>query len=124
MADTDPITNDQDYIDSRDVIARIDYLEGQEELDEDEREELTKLGELTEEAGGASDWQYGEQLIRDSYFEDYAEEMADGIGAVPTAPDGSVQWPLMHIDWKAAAESLQMDYTEIDFDGVTYWIRW
>lgn len=90
MANPDPVGNDQDYIDSRDVIARIEYLKGQEELDEDEREELTKLSELTEEAGGASDWQHGEGLIRDSYFQTYAEELADDIGAVPTERNGSV----------------------------------
>jgi len=27
------------------------------------------------------------------------------------------------IDWKAAARDLQVDYTEVDFDGVSYWIR-
>ena len=32
-------------------------------------------------------------------------------------------WPNNHLDWKAAAEELQLDYTEVDFDGVTYWTR-
>ena len=26
-------------------------------------------------------------------------------------------------DWERATRELQMDYTEVDFDGVTYWIR-
>ena len=27
------------------------------------------------------------------------------------------------IDWAQAARELRMDYTSVDFDGVTYWIR-
>lgn len=28
-----------------------------------------------------------------------------------------------YIDWKRAAEALQSDYTSVEFDGVTYWVR-
>jgi hypothetical protein len=27
------------------------------------------------------------------------------------------------IDWNEAASELQMDYTAVEFDGVTYWVR-
>jgi hypothetical protein len=27
------------------------------------------------------------------------------------------------IDWDQAARELQVDYFDVDFDGVTYWIR-
>ena len=57
-------------------------------------------------------------LIADSYFEDYAMEYADEIGAI----DSSARWPLAHIDWKAAAEELQSDYTSITFDDCDYWM--
>ena len=30
---------------------------------------------------------------------------------------------IARIDWAQAAHELQMDYTSVDFDGVTYWIR-
>lgn len=36
---------------------------------------------------------------------------------------GATEWPLRHIDWDAAAEELKQDYTSVEFDGVTYWIR-
>lgn len=112
------ITNAEDVIDSRDVIARIEWLEDTE--DEDEKEELATLKALQEEAEGyAPDWQYGAGLIRDSYFEDHARQLADEIGAV----DSDAGWPNNCIDWKKAAEELQQDYTEVDFDGVAYWIR-
>ena len=75
---------------------------------------------LADEASGyAADWPHGETLIRDSYFKDYAMELADDIGAI----DNNASWPLTCIDWDQAARELQMDYSAVDFDGVTYWIR-
>jgi hypothetical protein len=89
-------------------------------LDEDELAELESLRKLADEASSyAADWEYGETLIRDSYFETYAQELAEDIGAVSS----SASWPNSYIDWERAAEALQMDYTSVDFGGVTYWIR-
>lgn len=113
--------NTEDIIDSRDVIALIDELEaGGDDLDEDEREELRVLSELADDGTtNVTDWPYGEALIRDSYFEEYARQLAEDIGAV----DPAAAWPLNHVDWQAAADELKADYTELDFDGVTYWAR-
>lgn len=129
------VNNYQDIIDSRDVIARIDelveerdsYIEDNEgetpdwvEHYPDEAEELTALEELASEAEGyAPDWHHGETLIRDSYFVEYAEQLADDIGAV----NSEAGWPNSHIDWDAAADDLKQDYTAVDFAGETYWIR-
>lgn len=83
-------------------------------------EELATLRKLAEDgANYADDWEYGVTLIRDSYFQEYAEELADDIGAI----DKKAGWPLNCIDWEAAADQLKMDYTAIEFDGVTYWVR-
>lgn len=145
MRGTDEITNSEDIIDSRDVIARIEYLQDErdnlEELitedgisDEvkaereralaewdngDEGQELKALKALAEEASGYPDWTYGEMLIRDSYFEDYARELAEDIGAIPK----NLGWPCNHIDWEGATNALKMDYFSVEFDGVEYWIR-
>lgn len=168
---TEEITNSENIIDSRDIIARVEYLRG--ELDalceavtdtpagEDEQREeakeklaewlgcevsnlpddvsilsnlkesgydngsdeaqelaiLENVAEQGENVGG--DWPHGEALIRHSYFTDYAQELADDIGAI----NREAQWPCCHIDWEAAAEALKMDYSTIDFDGVEYYIR-
>lgn len=89
--------------------------------DDEDWPELVALKKLAEEGEDyAADWRFGETLIRDSYFETYAQQFAEDIGRI----DGrEYDWPLDCIDWKQAAEELQMDYTSIDFDGVTYWIR-
>lgn len=141
------MNNSQDMIDSRDVIARIEELEGEREaladtitddaedltaeeladarreLAEWDEENTAELGALlalaSEGEDYAADWNHGETLIRDSYFETYAQELAEDIGAT----DRDAKWPQTCIDWEQAARELQMDYSSVDFDGVTYWIR-
>lgn len=120
MVTTQEITSTEDIIDSRDVEERITYLERDEDSLEDyERTELGTLKALREEAQGYCDWNGGTQLIRDTYFEDYAQELAEDIGAISS----DAAWPLGCIDWEQAADELKVDYTSVSFDGVDYWMR-
>lgn len=143
---TREISNADDVIDSRDVIARIEELQNEKDNFQDENElpnsdlldmteeqniqwmewdesdegqELKALIALQNDANGSPDWEYGETLIRDSYFEDYAQELAEDIGAI----NKDATWPNDCIDWKKAASELQYDYMQVNFDGVDYWIR-
>ena len=112
------IDNSADILDSRDIIDRIGWLDNTE--DEEEKAELAQLLALQEEAEGyCPDWKHGATLIRDNYFEEYAQELAEDIGAI----DRNATWPMNCIDWKEAARLLQQDYTSVDFDGVEYWVR-
>ena len=114
-------SNSDDVLDSRSIIERIEALESIEpgDLDDDEKAELATLKALEEEASGSPDWRYGETLIRDSYFTDYAQETAEDCGMLKDA----TSWPLTCIDWDEAADQLKQDYFSVAFDGVTYWIR-
>lgn len=133
------ITNNDDIIDVRDVIARVEELrEARDEYDEyhntpgawaavddGEAEELQSLETLLGDCkgcGGDEQWKgdwYPVTLIRDSHFEDYAQELAEDCGMVTAA----ARWPNNCIDWAQAARELQYDYTGVEFDGVTYWTR-
>lgn len=154
------ISNMDNLIYSRDVVARIEELESEREAlvadlndekehpamsddandpaaivkaenavmdamaalaawDDENADELATLKKLAEEgADSAADWEYGETLIRDSYFREYAMELADDIGAIPA----NAGWPLECIDWDQAARELKMDYSAVDFGGVRYWV--
>jgi chromosome segregation ATPase len=88
--------------------------------DADYADELRALRALAEEVEPyCADWRDGATLIRDSYFEEYAMELAEEICDTPS----TASWPLTHINWEAATAALKMDYTEVDFDGVSYWVR-
>lgn len=113
-----------DILDSRDVIARIAELESQqeeegEEFAEDDAHELTNLRALADEGEGSPDWADGVTLIADHHFEDYAQELAEDIGAIQR----DAAWPASHIDWTAAAEALKQDYFSVTYGDATYWIR-
>ena len=114
------IDNADDLIDSRDVIERIRELSDDEYRDAEDNKELSALTALAEEGADATEeWPHGAALIRDSYFRDYAQELAEDCCEMPN----SSQWPLYCIDWDMAARDLRMDYSSVDFDGVTYWTR-
>lgn len=89
------------------------------DADIDEAAELRELMKLAEQGKDIEDWEYGVTLVRDSYFETYAEELASDLGMI----NKEAAWPLQFIDWEAAADALKEDYEELDFSGVTYWAR-
>jgi len=85
---------------------------------DDEKDELEILKDLASQCN-YGDWDFGTTLIRDSYFEQYAQELAEDIGAI----DRNANWPLNNIDWDTAADELKIDYTCVNFDGEDYWLR-
>jgi hypothetical protein len=111
------------YIDSRDLEARLDELTDDTEygpLDEDEAEERAALTRVCNEGRDSfSEWHDGETLVPEDQWIDYAQQLAEDIGAIA----GSEGWPLSYIDWERAAEALKQDYTGIDIEGTEYWGR-
>ena len=140
---TNVISNTDNTIDSRDVIARIEELEAEREdlrsamddhntdsdayeeanaalkdFDESEEgKELIALKALAEQGEDyAPDWKYGAQLIREDYFETAMDEMLEDCGDIPR---DLPSYLTITVDYDA----LKQDYTELDFDGQTYYIR-
>lgn len=91
----------------------------------DNDEELESLESLLDDCkglGGDEQWEgdwYPVTLIRESYFVDYAQELAEDIGVI----NKDAKWPNNCIDWERAARELRMDYTEVEFNGVSYLTR-
>ena len=119
------IYNTQDVIDSRDIIERIEELEiliaGESKSDDfleytDEYDKLVSLKEECEQY--SSEWKYGIALIHESYFEDYVQDLLSDIGVLPR----EIPWYIV-IDWEKTADNIKIDYTDVDFDGETYYIR-
>ena len=141
---TNTISNLDDTIDVRDIIARVEELREERddlqlaldggsqedvnalaEWETDNAEELAELESLLDDLNGmggdeqwGGDW-YPVTLIRDSYFQDYAQELAEECGMIDT----NAKWPMTCIDWEQAARELQWDYSSVEVNGVTYWTR-
>lgn len=116
-----------DIIDIRDIIERVEELESEIEANGEsehiaEWKLLTSILHDLEGMGGDEQWRgawYPVTLIRDSYFETYAQEFAEDIGAVKS----DAQWPHTCINWAYAARELQYDYSAVDIGDNIYWTR-
>jgi hypothetical protein len=97
------------YIDGRDIQKRIRYLEDTE--DEEELAELKALQAIENE------YSLDSTLIREDCFEDYARELAEEVQGIPSG------WPYTCIDWEKAARELAQDYSTLELDGITYYVR-
>jgi hypothetical protein len=153
---TNTISSMDDIIDVRDIIARVEELEGELEAAfgeneeghnletvadyvrhvikdaspahahklHDEAEEYAALTAFLDELkgkGGDEEWKgdwYPVTLIRESYFNDYAEELVKDCGYISSDLPSWIE-----IDWQATAENVKQDYSSVDFDDVTYWYR-
>jgi len=117
MTDLD-LTND--IIDVRDIIARIEDIEN----DDDKRGETIMLMAIMSDldgAGGDEQWRgdwYPITLIADSYFTDYARELLEDCGDLPRELPHYIE-----IDWEATARNIRVDYTPVTINGFTYWTR-
>lgn len=139
--------NNSNIIDSRDILERIEEIETEieeieteiegaqsvsnvayidsfnKELEDDPtyldlKEELKILQELIDDIGsGAGD---GVTLINEDHFTEYAESYANDIGAIDSQ---TAVWPANYIDWEQAADELRIDFSDVDYDGETFYYR-
>jgi len=121
-----------DLIDSRDLCdllaeaeAEADALAEDDDASAEDRDDLRDLiGEIRAAVAMVDDYAEddasdGVALIRDTYFAEYARDLAEDIGAI----DPQAGWPHSCIDWERAADELRMDYTAVEILGVRYWLR-
>lgn len=119
-----------DILDIRDIIERYEYLEDSvlsvsaEEADCEELEEALILGKLLDDLkgyGGDEQWRgewYPVTLIRDSYTAEYTEDLIKDCCDLPRDIPSYIA-----IDWEQTWESIRVDYSDVEIDGVTYWYR-
>lgn len=150
MIKTRTISNSDNIIDSRDIIARIDELTADRQALVDAIDVAKELvdDETNDRVEAAKDayqeWIDGddsEELTKLEALRDEAESSTSDwqYGATLINDDYFVEyakdladdlgaikssdWPLNCIDWEMAAEALQQDYTSVDFDGQEFWVR-
>jgi hypothetical protein len=109
-------------LDTRDLQDRLEELEcaldDPDGLDEQEQAELEELTSLSEEI---SEWQDGATMIPEGDFKEYAMELATDTGAM--TEEAFSQWSFTCIDWDDAANDLATDYTTVEYQGTSYYVR-
>ena len=83
------------------------------------KDELEELQDFNDEFEGyCPDWQYGVAIIRESYIDVYLKDELEDCRYIPKDfPD----W--IEIDWDATFDNMKADWTEGEFDGITYYAR-
>lgn len=82
-------------------------------------DELVALRDLNRECEEiTADWIHGEVLINEGYWVDYVKELCEDVGFIPRDLPHYIA-----IDWEQTAENISADYSTVDFDGNTYYLR-
>ena len=106
-----------DIIDSRDLLEELETLDEEDSYD---KERIEMIDDLKEEVG-KDNFEMGVTFIRENYWVQYCEDLAYDCGYMDRQDNSN---PLhYHIDWQGWADAVEMDYSQIDFDGDTYYWR-
>lgn len=117
--------NSEDILDTRDLETIRNRLK--KELKDIKRsdnndESIEASFELVDLLDGLEqevpEWDYGNALIREDHFEDYAQDEAESFGYMDN--DNPL---LSFIDWSAWADYLLNDYSSIKIGDETYYYR-
>lgn len=105
-----------------------DILFDEEEIESwkaDWQEELEEIAEIDQveakvESYGGDGFEFGTTLISDYDFEEYCEEFVRDCGYLSRDTP-----PLIgnNIDWSGIADDMRQDYSEVEYQGVTYLFR-
>ena len=106
-----------DIIDSRDLLDELKTLDEEDSYD---KERIEMIDDLKEEVG-KDNFEMGVTFIRENYWVQYCEDLAYDCGYMDRQDNNN---PLhYHIDWQGWADAVEMDYSQTDFDGDTYYWR-
>lgn len=86
------------------------------DFEESEAEELLALRGAFDDIGTCA----GNALIAEDHFEEYTQRTTEDVGDLPGGKDN---WLFQFIDWKAAADYMQLDYSKIVVGSVDYWVQ-
>lgn len=75
-------------------------------------------GEAVADALESSRDEHSSEFIADHYFVDAMRELVQDIGDLPAEIPAYLE-----IDWDATAENLKQDYSDIEIEGNSYYIR-
>lgn len=103
-----------------DILFEEEEIESWKEDWLDEIEEITDIEKLEDEVNdyAGDNFEDGVYLIVEDDFEDFVEQDLEDCGYI------SKDFPTwVEIDWKATANNVKQDYSEVEFRGTNYLFR-
>lgn len=102
--------------DFEDILFEEEEVQSWKEDWEDELKEIEEIDNIENELG--SEFDYGVTLVNEDYWEDYVKDLLIDCGYI------SKDFPSwIEIDWDATANNVKQDYTEVEYQGETYYGR-
>ena len=98
-----------------DILFEEEEIQSWKEIWEDELKEIEEINEIEEKC---SEFQYGETLIREDYWEEYCEELCIECGYISKDLPSWIE-----IDWSRTAGNISKDYSVLEYQGETYYFR-
>lgn len=83
-------------------------------------EDYRNIESFCEDLESSPDFTYGESVIHEDYFTEYAEAFVKSCGYIDY---NLPYWIENNIDWDGVADEIKQDYMKIDFEGESYFIR-
>jgi hypothetical protein len=120
---SEPVVAGTDVISTCEIADRIEYLQflDNDDIDAefwaDEAEELGKLRAVMADVFGSGADDESVTLVSDSYWKLYADEYADEVYGLDKSGAGA------YFDYQQFASDYRSDFSQLDFDGVTYWYQ-
>ena len=123
---TDLVNSFNDYFDTEledfgDLTSYIDNSEDEDvqEWKEDNSDDFDHIEEINYLEGELTDFIYGETLIPNDDFTDYCEDMVNDRYNLKDVPD----FIKNNINWEGVASDLEVDYSSVTYQGVSYLVR-
>ena len=96
-----------------DIRFEEEEIESWKEDFEDELKEIEEIDDVENELG--SEFEYGVTLVDVDDWEEFVEQDLEDIGYIPK---DFPSW--IEIDWKATANNVRQNYTEVTYQGNSY----
>ena len=99
-----------------DILFEEEEIQSWKEDWEDELEQIEEINKIEDAIG--SEFDYGCTLVSEDYWEEYVEDLLKDCGYISKDLPSWIE-----IDWGATANNVKVDYTEVEYQGQTYYGR-
>ena len=100
-----------------DILFEEEEIESWKQDWQEEINQITCIDEVEDEIG--SEFDFGETLIPEDEFEDYCKDMVEDCYNLKGVPDFIKD----NINWEGVASDLEVDYSNVTYQGESYLVR-